>query len=67
MVSVFVRGEDVQTDTQREHICRWRQRWSDIVSSQALPKIWRNYWKLGRGKEAFFPQAFRGYRVLVTH
>lgn len=45
----------------------WSSRnWSDAAASQGIPRITENNQKLGRGKDRFFPRAFRGTVDLAT-
>lgn len=51
------------TETEDGHMKTGRK-WSDAARSQRMPRIAGNHWKLGRGKEVFFPRAFRGRMAL---
>lgn len=46
--------EREDTHRQKSHA------WSDAVTSQGMPRIAGRHEKLERGKEGFFPRAFRG-------
>ena len=53
-----IQGRSPCDDTDRN--------WSSAATSQGMPRIAGNHQKLWRGKEGFFPRAFRGGTVLLT-
>lgn len=60
------RGKFGDTHTQRAP-CGDGGRWqSDVSTSPGMPRIGGRHAEAGRGKDEFFPGAFRGSRALPT-
>ena len=67
MTGVFIRGrEDTERNIGKMSRDNGGRDYSDTATIQRIPRTARSHQKLGKGKEASFPRAFRG-SVLCQH
>ena len=71
MMGVFLRGKCGQRETKKTHKrenihVKIYRNYSDVATSQGMPRFASNCQKVGEGKEGFFPTAFRDNMVQPT-